>query len=170
MQLTVVLCATLTRQLRTSPNASIINISATLHLYATHWQSHASAAKAAIDSLTRSLALEWSPLHIRVNGVAPGPIADTAGAAKLWRGDDTAGQPSMADMIPLGVMGAKWDIAMAVLWLVGEGGRWVSGQTVVVDGGALMWRPTWAKKEEVRAFAQAMEKKSRGQGVAKAKL
>lgn len=73
-------------------------------------------------------------------------------------------------MIPLGVMGDKWDIAMMVLYLVGEGGRWVSGQTVVVDGGALVWRPPWAKKEEVRAFAKAVETKSRKEGVVKAKL
>ena len=158
-------------QLRSSSHASIINISATLHLYATHWQSHASAAKAAIDSLTRSLALEWSPLHIRVNGVAPGPIADTAGATKLFQTDShSTGGPQLSDMIPLGVMGEKWDIAMAVLYLVGNAGRWVSGQTLVVDGGALVWRPPWAKKEEVRAFAKAVESKSKNAGLAKAKL
>lgn len=160
------------KQLRKSSNASIVNISATLHLYATHWQSHASAAKAAVDSLTRSLALEWSPLHIRVNGVAPGPIADTAGTMKLIGSTDSDSSTAarMRDEIPLGVMGQKWDIAMAVMYLVGDAGRWVSGQTLVVDGGALVWRPPWAKKEEVRAFAKAIESKSRKEGVAKAKL
>ena len=44
-------------------------------------QVHVSAAKAGVDSLTRSLALEWGGDGIRVNGVAPGPIAGTAGAA-----------------------------------------------------------------------------------------
>ena len=43
-------------------------------------QAHASAAKAAVDSLTRSLALEWGAFGIRVNGIAPGPVAETAGA------------------------------------------------------------------------------------------
>lgn len=55
-----------------SKNPSIINITATLHLPATQYQVHASAAKAAVDSLTRSLALEWGPDKIRVNGIAPG--------------------------------------------------------------------------------------------------
>lgn len=59
---------------------TVINISATLHYGATWYQAHASAAKAAIDSLTRSLALEWGEFGIRVNGVAPGPIQDTAGS------------------------------------------------------------------------------------------
>jgi 2,4-dienoyl-CoA reductase [(3E)-enoyl-CoA-producing], peroxisomal len=55
-------------------NACIINISATLHYGATWWQVHASAAKAAVDSITRTLALEWGSAGIRVNGIAPGPI------------------------------------------------------------------------------------------------
>jgi peroxisomal 2,4-dienoyl-CoA reductase len=51
---------------------SIINITATLHYGATPWQVHASAAKAGVDSITRSLASEWGDFNIRVNGIAPG--------------------------------------------------------------------------------------------------
>jgi peroxisomal 2,4-dienoyl-CoA reductase len=50
----------------------IINITALLQTPATYWQVHSSAAKAAVDSLTRSLALEWGEYGIRVCGVAPG--------------------------------------------------------------------------------------------------
>ena len=56
-------------------SALILNISATLHYGATWYQAHASAAKAAIDSLTRSMALEWGEHGIRVVGIAPGPIS-----------------------------------------------------------------------------------------------
>mmetsp|Transcript_7449 Transcript_7449/g.26547 ORF Transcript_7449/g.26547 Transcript_7449/m.26547 type:complete len:198 (-) Transcript_7449:475-1068(-) len=66
-----------------SPTPVIINISATLHHGATWLQAHASAAKAAVDSLTRSLALEWGQYGIRVVGVAPGPVEATAGMTKL---------------------------------------------------------------------------------------
>lgn len=65
--------------LRRSQAASVINISATLQYGATWWQVHASAAKAAVDSVTRTLALEWGEYGIRVNGIAPGPIDGTAG-------------------------------------------------------------------------------------------
>lgn len=72
--------------LKQLPDSVIINISATLHYGATWYQVHASAAKAAVDSITRSLALEWGEYGIRVNGVAPGPIRGTAG--ELHRGTD----------------------------------------------------------------------------------
>ncbi|CAN0353638.1 unnamed protein product, partial [Ectocarpus sp. 8 AP-2014] len=60
--------------LRESGAGAIINITMTLHYGATWFQAHASAAKAAIDSLTRhvSLAMEWGSYGIRVNGIAPG--------------------------------------------------------------------------------------------------
>ncbi|CAI5701235.1 unnamed protein product [Peronospora effusa] len=69
--------------LKTSGDGRIVNITATLQLPATWYQVHASAAKAAVDSITRSLALEWGHFGIRVMGVAPGPIANTTGTAKL---------------------------------------------------------------------------------------
>jgi peroxisomal 2,4-dienoyl-CoA reductase len=69
--------------LKKSGNGHVINVSATLHYGATPYQIHASSAKAAIDSLTRSWALEWGEYNIKVNGIAPGPIAETAGYSKL---------------------------------------------------------------------------------------
>ncbi len=77
---TFTMCKSAFRQLSLSPTPCVINISATLQYGATWYQVHASAAKSAIDSITRSLALEWGQYGIRVNGVAPGPIEGTAGA------------------------------------------------------------------------------------------
>ncbi|XP_076901430.1 peroxisomal 2,4-dienoyl-CoA reductase [(3E)-enoyl-CoA-producing]-like [Bidens hawaiensis] len=58
----------------------ILNISATLHYTAGWYQIHVAAAKAAVDAITRNLALEWgTDYDIRVNGIAPGPINDIAG-------------------------------------------------------------------------------------------
>jgi len=96
----------------------IINISATLQCPATHWQTHASAAKAAVDSMTRSLALEWGCDGIRVVGIAPGPIADTPGTTKLAPGM-TPGQVNemISDGIPLGRMGEASEIGHAAVFL-----------------------------------------------------
>ncbi|KAG9152766.1 hypothetical protein Leryth_023568 [Lithospermum erythrorhizon] len=67
-----------------SSGGMILNISATLHYTASWYQIHVSAAKAAVDALTRNLALEsGTDYDIRVNGIAPGPIGDTTGMRKL---------------------------------------------------------------------------------------
>ncbi len=146
--------------------ASIINISATLHYGATWYQAHASAAKAAIDSLTRSLALEWGALGIRVNGVAPGPIEGTAGLTKLAPGAADALQALWAERIPVGRLGRKGDIAAAVLYLAGPAGGYVNGHTLVVDGGEWMWRPQIVPRDQVLQASKAIEAKSRGVGTA----
>ena len=115
---------------------SILNISATLHYAATPLQAHASAAKAAIDSLTKSLAIEWGSLGIRVNGIAPGPIDDTEGMSKLASPEL---RDEMESNIPLGRWGSIEEVADAALFLSSDAARYVHGTTLVVDGGA--WLP-----------------------------
>jgi peroxisomal 2,4-dienoyl-CoA reductase len=112
---------------------SIINISATLHYAATPLQAHASAAKAAVDSLTKSLALEWGSLGIRVNGIAPGPIDDTEGMSRLAPGDV---KDRIIGMIPLGRFGTIEEIADIAVFLATDAASLVHGETIVADGGA----------------------------------
>jgi len=111
----------------------ILNISATLHYGATPLQVHASAAKAAVDSITRSLALEWGPLGIRVNGIAPGPIDETEGMARLAPGDL---RTKMERTIPIGRFGRIDEIASLAVFLVSPGASLIHGATIVADGGA----------------------------------
>src|SRR5258706_10492546 len=92
---------------------SVLNISATLQYLGTVGQSHAAAAKAGIDSLTRTLACEWGPYGIRVNGIAPGPIAETEGVRRLMTEQSRAG---VLHHCPLGPLGTVDDVASACLF------------------------------------------------------
>jgi 2,4-dienoyl-CoA reductase [(3E)-enoyl-CoA-producing], peroxisomal len=110
----------------------ILNISATLHYLATPMQIHVSAAKAAVDAITRNLSAEWGRYGIRVNGIAPGPIDDTEGMKRLV-------PPQIKDLIskkiPLGRFGRIADIENAALFLMSDGAAYINGVTLVVDGG-----------------------------------
>jgi 2,4-dienoyl-CoA reductase [(3E)-enoyl-CoA-producing], peroxisomal len=111
---------------------SVINISATLPYLGTIGQAHASAAKAGVDSLTRTLAVEWGPHGIRVNGIAPGPIDGTEGVRRLT--NETSRQSAITQC-PLGRMGTLDDVANASLYLASDAASYVNGVTLVVDGG-----------------------------------
>ncbi|CAI5706889.1 unnamed protein product [Peronospora effusa] len=148
--------------LKTSGDGRIVNITATLQLPATWYQVHASAAKAAVDSITRSLALEWGHFGIRVMGVAPGPIANTTGTAKLAGNiGPEEREKSIANTIPVGRVGFKTDIAAAVLYLVSPVGNFVSGSVLIVDGGHYLYKKPMMPRETLEAWSKNMEKKSR---------
>lgn len=92
-------------------------------------QVHSAAAKAAVDSVTRTLALEWGSKGIKVNGVAPGPIRGTAGMAKLAPSDgpEEILSQEIAKTIPVGRMGERRDIALACVFLCSSAADWISG-------------------------------------------
>ena len=118
--------------LQHSGDAMILNISATLHYHGTPLQIHASAAKAGVDAITRNLAVEWGGFGIRVCGIAPGPIADTEGMRRLAPGEIT---DKMKAAIPAGRFGAIDEIAAAAVFLRSPAGAYITGHTLVVDGG-----------------------------------
>jgi len=119
----------------TGTGGRIIFISATLHYSGTPLQSHVSAAKAAIDALSASAALELGPRGVTSNVIAPGPIANTEGMSRLV-GD--AQREAATRVVPLGRYGRVKEIADATVWLFGDAGNYINGAVVVVDGGD--WR------------------------------
>jgi NAD(P)-dependent dehydrogenase (short-subunit alcohol dehydrogenase family) len=89
--------------------------------------------KAALRGLAKSLAVEWAPLGVRVLAVSP--LAATPALASAT-GEDPALAERLAALVPLGRVGDPLeDIAPVVRFLLGDGARYVTGQTVVVDGG-----------------------------------
>ncbi|HKT80793.1 MAG TPA: SDR family oxidoreductase [Vicinamibacterales bacterium] len=110
----------------------ILNISATLQLLGTAGQAHAAAAKAGIDSLTRTLAVEWGPAGIRVNGLAPGPVEGTEGVSRLTTPESRA---LIEQLCPLGRMATIDEVADAALYLCSDASRFITGVTLVIDGG-----------------------------------
>ena len=116
---------------RMQPGGSIVNISSGAGLRGSPFTGPYAAAKAAMNNLTETLALELAP-NIRVNTVAPGPVATEAFSEVLG----TDGQhEAIAATIPLGRMGTPDDIAGAVLYFVSDAASWVTGQLILVAGG-----------------------------------
>jgi NAD(P)-dependent dehydrogenase (short-subunit alcohol dehydrogenase family) len=110
--------------LRARGGGAIVNISSTASIHGT-WGNYG-IAKAAIEALTRSLAVQGAPFGIRANGVSPGWIAT----------DVTAGSPETDRAASLlGRMGTPDEIARAVLFLASDEASYVTGQTLIVDGG-----------------------------------
>lgn len=114
----------------------IINITATLHVNGQVLQSHAGSAKAAIEALTKHLAVEWGPNNIRIACVAPGPIGDTVGYSKL--GGSVVSEEEIARSIPLQKIGRRVDIANTVLYMVSDAAGLVTGTTLIADGGSVL--------------------------------
>ncbi len=89
-----------------------------------------SATKAALDGMTRSLARELGPSHIRINSVAPGFFE-----SEMTHGMSEAQRQQIVRRTPLGRIGTPEDLTGAVTFLLSPAARYITGQTLVVDGG-----------------------------------
>lgn len=111
----------------------IVSITATQANVPTPLQVHAGAAKAGIEKMTRDLALEWGRSGIRVNAVAPGPIADTEGMARLA---PPGVEDGLKKRVPMQRYGTIDEVCEAVTYLVSPAAAYVTGATLLVDGGS----------------------------------
>lgn len=115
------------------PGASVINISAPQAWIPMALQMHVCAAKAGVDMITKTLAIEWGPEGVRVNSVSPGPIEGTEGMERLAPTPEA--KKRSAESVPLKRMGTVDDVADVCLFLASDAARYVSGVVIPADGG-----------------------------------
>lgn len=134
---------------------AVVSVSMTLHHHGWAGMAPACAAKAGIDALTKTLALEWGRFGIRVNAIAPGPII-TEGVKKAFAlgGDFEAHN----DSIPLGRPGQPEEIGNLVVFMASPAGAWMTGSIVTLDGGeSLSPRRPGVAPEVLEQFAEMMK-------------
>lgn len=114
-------------------DGGIVNISSLNYTAATDGLSHYSAAKAGVSQFTKAVAAEVGRYDIRVNAVAPGstrtPLTENNGLLEGRIGEE------FLNRTPLGRIGEPEDVAMVVAFLLSDYGRWITGETICVDGG-----------------------------------
>jgi len=116
-------------------SGSIVNVSSVMgHPWGWSEHVHYSASKAAIEGLTRALAVELGPFGIRVNAVAPG-FVETAQSTSREHSVGPEGLRLAEPYIPLRRIAQPPEIADAVLFLASDAARYVTGQVLLVDGG-----------------------------------
>ena len=111
---------------------NIINVASVVGFRAYSSNAAYGAAKAGIINFTKTLAVDLAPYNIRVNAIAPGFIA-TPGSLQLLEVDK--GLKAMVDRIPLGRLGQPEEVAQGIVYLASDAASYVTGQTLIVDGG-----------------------------------
>ncbi|MFT6291101.1 MAG: NAD(P)-dependent dehydrogenase (short-subunit alcohol dehydrogenase family), partial [Ilumatobacter sp.] len=114
---------------------SIINISSGAALKPSPNNGPYAVAKAGVDSLTKTMSSELAPRGIRVNGVAPGPVPTEVFMEFFGASEEDIPTLGKKLGIPLGRLGTPEDVASAVVFLASPAASWVTGQTLLVNGG-----------------------------------
>ena len=126
-----------------------------------HQVAHTCAARAGIVAFSEAVAIEWAPLGIRVNCIAPGAIVSEG-----WSTYAEHVRARYPQSNPMRRAGNPWEIAEAALFVGGPGGGFITGQTLHVNGGGDLWGEVWTAGkppyfiEASRAWQEPDERKS----------
>ncbi len=124
------------RRLVEQGSGKVINISSIFSSVALPGQAAYASSKGAIDQLTKVLALEWAPLGVQVNALAP-TYLETELTRPLY--DDPERRAFITERTPMGRWGQPHELAGAIVFLASDASGFVTGQTLLVDGGWTAW-------------------------------
>lgn len=112
---------------------------------------HSAAARAGIENLTKTLAVEWARSGVRINAVAPGLIESSG----LDNYPDVAKEfiQSVVKDIPFKRMGTESETAAVIVFLLSPGANYISGESIRIDGASSLWRKTWEIEDHGNAPA-----------------
>jgi len=120
---------------------SILNVVATYAWTGMAGVVHSASAKAGVLAMTRTLAAEWARHGIRVNAIAPGPFESSGASANLWPDEDV--RQGILAAIPRKRFATMGEVAAQCLHLMSPASDYITGECLVVDGGATLPRPFW---------------------------
>jgi NAD(P)-dependent dehydrogenase (short-subunit alcohol dehydrogenase family) len=136
---------------------SIVTTASVVGLSAMPFGAAYAASKAAIMSFARTAAIEWGPLGVRVNAVAPGTVRTPKSQAGTPPAPESDAERAA---VPLGRRGRPEDIASATLFLLSDHAAWITGQVLVVDGGSSA-RPSFLDDHNLPVFVRDPEIRAR---------
>jgi NAD(P)-dependent dehydrogenase (short-subunit alcohol dehydrogenase family) len=119
----------------------ILNIVATYAWTGMPGVVHSASAKAGVLAMTKTLAAEWAEHGVRVNAIAPGPFQSAGAAANLWPDENV--ERTIRESIPLQRFGTADEVAAQCLHLLSPACKYITGECVVIDGGASLGKSMW---------------------------
>lgn len=140
---------------------AIVNITADMHA-GMPGMAHSGAARAGMENLTKTAALEWGKYGVRVNAVAPGWIASSG--MDTYGGAFRAAIPYLKQHLPAQRLGSEAEVSAAVVFLLSPGANFITGHQMQVDGGAPLGERHWPleahdRSEVFNGFHRAVDPK-----------